>query len=166
LNILLFYWLERDMVVSASTNSNPKYSQRPMRLKNSLKRRPTYQTMISDALVELERTNRNGSSATAIAKSIEAKYLVVPSFRARLGHVIKRGVEDGWLIQIRRSYKLSKEEKRRLKKQAKEQQEPLGEPNSPLDPPREDFNDDAATESEVEYRTRLRRRVKRRLKFD
>jgi sugar-specific transcriptional regulator TrmB len=125
--------------------------------------------MISNAILHLQGANRQGCSSVAIRKFIEAHYEVVSSFRSRLQNSIKKAVAEGWLVQIRRSYKLSAEEKQRLKRQAKSKQ---GENvlNIPLSPDfarrSQDLLDEGGTDSEIEYRRQVRRRVKRRLSFD
>lgn len=152
-----------------TTNQDTKPNRTSKGLASSPKRRPTYHIMISNALLNLQGANRQGCSSVAIRKFIEANYEVVSSFRSRLHHSIKKAVADGWLVQKRRSYKLSAEEKQRLKRQAKSKGQGENVSNQPLSPDfvrkSQDLLDEG-TDSEIEYRKQVRRRVKRRLSFD
>jgi hypothetical protein len=103
--------------------------------------------MISRAIMQrLPNSSRFGASAYAIAKFIETNYPVIDSFRSHLSRALKKGVEAGWLIQTKRSYRLSQQEKRKIMAEKKFTQ--------PIDL------------EEFEYRQRLHKRVKRRLSFD
>jgi len=128
--------------------------------------------MILDALLQLQVTNKGGSSVSAIAKFIENKYSVVPSFRSRLQLCVKKGVTEGWLVQVRRSFKISSATKNSLLKPKKPVDKSGGVARDEEEE-EEDDEDDLpdeldleGTESEVEYRRKVRRRVKRRLSFD
>jgi len=134
--------------------------------KAKLQRKPTYEAMISEALLCLQAKNK-GSSRTAIEKYIKSKYPVVPSFPQRLANCVKKGVEDGWLIQTKRSYKLSATMKQKLLKRKRsekitvkdEEEEELNYSEVPGD------IDEEGTISEVEYRKSVRKRVRRKLRF-
>jgi len=149
------------------TNKTNTNTRKPKTAKN-----PTYRQMILDALLQLQVTNKGGSSVSAIAKFIENKYSVVPSFRSRLQLCVKKGVTEGWLVQVRRSFKISSATKNSLLKPKKPVDKSGGgvsrdeEEEEEEDEDDEDELDLEGTESEVEYRRKVRRRVKRRLSFD
>lgn len=120
------------------------------KVKPPLRRKPTYQTMISKAILQgLPTSSKSGTSAYAITKFIQANYPVIEGFKPRLSRALKNGVENGWLIQTKRSFRLSLKEKRRI----------MDERESQSDSEPEDIQ-------EIEYRQRLHKRVKRKLSFD
>lgn len=73
---------------------------------------PPYRIMIPAAIASLNR--RNGSSIYAISKYIMATYMKLAKLTmiaVRIKRVIRELVEIGDLVQVKRSFKLSKEEK-------------------------------------------------------
>jgi len=151
----------------------------------------TYQLMVSDALESLNE--RNGSSFVAIAKFIEAKYVVVDTFRQRLKTSLKKGAEEGTYVKVKQSYKLNASGKSRTsptkKITTRKNSRKLKRPNSePIGSASNDNNNNTDVghqqtntkneettitttttttkdESDEEYRRRVNARVKRKL-FD
>ncbi|KAH7285027.1 hypothetical protein KP509_33G008300 [Ceratopteris richardii] len=74
--------------------------------------------MISEAIVALQE--RSGSSQQAIAKTIEAKHqsALTPNFRKTLSVQLKRLSENGQLVKLKNSYKLSSKALKSPKKHA------------------------------------------------
>jgi len=91
---------------------------------------------------------------------------VVPSFPQRLANCVKKGVEDGWLIQTKRSYKLSATMKQKLLKRKRSEKITVKDEEEELDYSEVPGDiDEEGTISEVEYRRSVRKRVRRKLRF-
>jgi len=80
-----------------------KSSTKKKSTSGSRKSKPTYEKMILKALKNL---GGRVSSGIAIAKYIEANYPVSDTFKRYLRVALRKGVDNGDLIQIRNSYKL------------------------------------------------------------
>src|SRR5690349_20246257 len=112
------------MVVIARRNSRGRYANfaynRSSTSPSTKKRKPTYHVMISQAIVG-KQCPRQGCSAFAISKFNIHNYYggsnqIQKGFKTRLQHKLKQGVEEGWLIRKKRSFKLSPTEKRKASK--------------------------------------------------
>lgn len=83
--------------------------------KKKVKEYPTYDLMISSAILNLKE--RDGSSYPAITKYILQHYKVPPeTLKTHLPYALKKGVATGKFEKIKASYKISKSAKPNLKK--------------------------------------------------
>lgn len=101
----------------STIQENEQQEQSDTEIKRSRKkiRHPTTSKMVISALKTLEQ-RRKGISLYAIKKYIASKFSInIQKYKPYLTKYLKRAVDDGELIRIKQSYKLSRKSLRKQK---------------------------------------------------